>query len=143
MSELIVRKAMLGPQTDEEFIFDSWLRCYRKSPDSHLPDEVFFPLYRGIIKHLMVHSKVEVLCIPENEDAILGYIVYDPSVVHWIYIKRDFRGQGLGKLLIDRAGPNPVLTFTTPTGRKRLRWPIVPKALRNKLNKDSYGRAGT
>ena len=62
--------------------------------------------------------------------------MYEKNVVHWIYIKRDFRESGLAKLLIDRLPGPTILTMSTPLGRKRLRYPIKPKLLRTKLNRE-------
>ena len=134
MAELVVRKAV---QSDHVFIMDSWMRCLRKSPDSNLPDCLFFPAYRAVAGKLLQTSRVDVLVTPDNQDTILGYIVYDePGAIHWIYIKRDFRENGLAKLLIARLTGPIVLTMSTPLGRKKLRYPIKAKMLRNKLNRE-------
>lgn len=133
MAELVIRKAVTSDYT---FIMDSWMRSYRKSPDSNLPDCLFFPTYRTIAAKLLQCSTCEVIVAPDNQDAILGYIVYDKGIVHWIYIKRDFRENGLAKLLIERVGPVIGVTFTTPLGRKRLRYPVKGKLLRSKMNKE-------
>lgn len=138
MSELVLRPVVLGDDedADERFIMDSWLTSLRKSPDSNLPDKFFFPAYRAIAKFLLVNSQVRVLVPKEEPSLILGYIVYDPGMVHWVYVKRNTRGNGLAKKMIELAGSNPVLTMTTPLGRKRLRWPVRTKVLRQKLNRE-------
>lgn len=133
MAELVVRKAVTSDYT---FIMDSWMRCLRKSPDSNLPDCLFFPAYRTVAAKLLQTSTCDVLVTPDNTDTILGYVVYDKGAVHWIYIKRDFRESGLAKLLLERIPGPLVLTMSTPLGRKRLRYPIKPKLLRNKLNRE-------
>lgn len=133
MAELVIRKAV---QSDYVFIMDSWMRCLRKSPDSYLPDELFFPANRTVAARLLQSASCDVLVTPDNHDTILGYIVYEKNVVHWIYIKRDFRESGLAKLLIDRLPGPTILTMSTPLGRKRLRYPIKPKLLRTKLNRE-------
>lgn len=112
------------------------MRCLRKSPDSNLPDCLFFPAYRTVAAKLLQTATCDVLVTPDNQDTILGYIVYEGGVVHWMYIKRDFRESGLAKLLLDRLKGPIVFTMSTPLGRKRLRYPIKAKLLRNKLNKE-------
>lgn len=133
MTNLVVRRAV---ESDYVFIMDSWMRSYRKSPDSNLPDSFFFAAYRAIAGLLLKTSTVEVMVTPDNNDAILGYVVYDPGVVHWVYVKRDYRESGLAHILIKRAGAELVFTMTTPLGRKRLRYPVKGKLLRAKMNKE-------
>lgn len=131
MAELKIRKAV---PSDYIFIMDSWMRSYRKSPDSNLPDNFFFPAYRAIAATLLRTAICEILCPPDNEDVILGYIVYSDNACHWIYIKNEHREQGCAKLLMERVKKPTFLTMTTPLGRKRLRYPIKQKMLRNKMN---------
>lgn len=133
MAELVIRKAV---DSDTTFIMDSWMRSYRKSPDCNLPDDLFFPAYRSIATLLLKTCNVDVLVTPDNQDAILGYCVWQPGVVHWVYIKRDYRENGLALLLVKRAQTDNglVLTMTTPLGRKRLRYPVKAKVLRSLMN---------
>jgi GNAT superfamily N-acetyltransferase len=30
----------------------------------------------------------------------MGYVVFEPGVLHWLYVKRDYRGFGVGRALI-------------------------------------------
>jgi len=135
MSELVIRKAV---ESDTTFIMDSWMRSYRKSPDCNLPDDLFFPAYRAVATLLLRTCTVECIVTPDNTDAILGYIVYQPGVVHWVYIKRDYRENGLAFLLVKRAQTESgiVMTMTTPLGRKRLRYPVKAKVLRSLMNSE-------
>lgn len=137
MADLLIRRAVLGDDkdADETFIMDSWLRCLRRSPDSELPDSVFFPAYRLVAHTLLRSATVEIVCPPDSPGTILAYIVYDPGVVHWVYVKKDYRGSHLCKLLLERAECKAV-TMTTPLGRRKINAPIKKKLLRNKLNKE-------
>lgn len=133
MSELVVRPAVAA---DHTFIMDSWMRSYRKSPDCNLPDDFFFPAYRAVAAVLLKRATVECLVVPDNQDVILGYIVRQPGIVHWVYVKRDYREQGLGHLLVKRAeaGNGIIFTMTTPLGRKKLRYPVKARVLRSMMN---------
>lgn len=134
MAELVIRKAV---SSDHVFIMDSWMRSYRKSPDSNLADCLFFPAYRATAGKLLQTAQVDVMVVPDNQDTILAYIVYEPGVIHWIYVKRDYRDSGLARLLIEKGpGHKSVVTMTTPLGRKKLRYPIKGKLLRTKMNKE-------
>jgi GNAT superfamily N-acetyltransferase len=40
---------------------------------------------------------------PDGERRVLGYSVSEPErrLLHWLYVKRDFRGMGIGQRLLD------------------------------------------
>ena len=147
-AELKIRKAVILGENDKDgdqiLILDSWLKSMRKSPDGYLPDDLFFPTHRLMIMKMLDTCTVEVITPPDSPNFILGYIVYDKGVVHWVYVKKDYRNSGIAKSLIERAKDEKgdvVLTLTTPLGRKKLRWQIKPRELRFKLNKEfSRGR---
>lgn len=112
-----------GNITDKNFIFNSWLKEYRNSlfatanvspfinqngkADLHrlsVPDSIYYKHHAIIIQNLLESSYVLVLCNPENEDHIFGYIVYQPYnehvIVHFLYIKSLYRRFGLAKKLL-------------------------------------------
>ena len=39
----------------------------------------------------------------DDEDHIIGYAIYCPQVIHWIYVKKPFRGLGIGRELFSNA----------------------------------------
>lgn len=129
--QLVTRPAL---ESDKSFILSSWLRSYRHCPDSNLADVFFFGAYRPIAEYLLAKCTVEVVTPEGKDDLILGYAVYEPGVVHWVYVKKDFRKNGIAKMLILKAGQNPAFTFSTPLGRKRLGNKYKPRLLRSKLN---------
>lgn len=138
MSKLIIRDMV---EEDRSLIMNSWLRSYRKSPDSNLYDTAFFASYRPIAEYLLKRAQVKVVVPEGDENLILAYMVCEPGVLHWIYVKRDFRKQGIAKLLLkSQYTEDPVITFTTPLGRKRLKLKYRPKVLRQRMNGETNGR---
>ena len=85
--------------SDLEFIHNSWLRSswwrYKEVPNA---------------KHLMSRRIEAILrfsqglvCVDDKDpDIIYGYVIYDPTAVHWVYTKYSFRGMGIAKTLLDK-----------------------------------------
>lgn len=46
------------------------------------------------------HVATRIACLQEQPDTILGYSVIEGRCCHYIFVKRDFRGEGLARSLI-------------------------------------------
>jgi hypothetical protein len=59
---------------------------------------------------------VTVACLPDNEDVILGYIVFQPNVLHYMFVKEAFRKFGIARFLYKESfGDNETITYTHKT----------------------------
>lgn len=97
-------KARPVREEDLNFIWSSWLKSYRNSNFAlTIPNEVYFAFHQALINQIMLNPKnaVTVLCDPDKEDDIIGYIAYCVTrpVIFYIYIKQPFRKLGLGQFL--------------------------------------------
>jgi hypothetical protein len=91
---------------DESFIYSTWLKSFKNSKyTGPIPNHLYWPFYSEVIKYLLGRCKTLVACNPENEKQVFGYIVYeDENIIHWVYVKRDFRRWGIGKKLHTASG---------------------------------------
>ena len=103
---------------------DSWLRSLHDQPHD-LPDDLFNPAYRQLIRRILATSQTRVAydpALPEDRQ-LLGYSVTwpqtpdQPEVLHWLYTKDPHRRQGIGLLLISHLAPKPLHTFRTRATR--------------------------
>lgn len=106
-----------SPRADElAFVYDSWSRSFRRSPwagcvPNHLWDQVSRADISGILNR---GARIMLAVTPiegSDERRITGYSVSEPSrcLLHWLYIKDDFRGFGFGQeLLIETVRAWPV-----------------------------------
>lgn len=91
---------------DISFIFDSWLRSWRKSPWAGVvPNNVYFPLTRSVIEQLVARgAEFKVACLADNPDLILGWICHEltgpDAVVHYVYTKDPYLSLGIGEALV-------------------------------------------
>lgn len=92
-----------GPgYNDENFIYSTWLKGLYYGCDwfKKIPHKEFFEKYRPVIKHLLSKSNVDVLCLAEDTEVIIGYSVYLDDTLHWVFIKKSWRKNGFSKLLL-------------------------------------------
>lgn len=97
---------------DIPFIYSSWLNSYKhgSSLGKLTRSSLFFDEYKHIIDLLLSNSRVHVICQPENENVIFGYMVSDRLhqegrlVIHYCFIKEAFRNMGMATLLKDSFG---------------------------------------
>lgn len=98
-----------APRSDDiSFIFDSWLRSWRKSGWAGvIPNNVYFPLTRSVIEQLVGRgAEFLVACLANNPDHILGWICHELSgpdaVVHYLYVKDPYLSLGIGDALVQK-----------------------------------------
>lgn len=117
--------------TAEEWplIFDSWARSFRNSPWAGVIRNCDYPTVSRAAMSEIVDSGARVTVLVSKTEAgerrVIGYSVSDPTrkVIHYIYVKRDWRGLGMGKRLRQEVVPDNelskwVYTYRTPACSK-------------------------
>lgn len=95
-------------EADVPFIFNSWLKSYRGANSvKNITNPVYFEFQHKAIEKILQRSQVYVLCSPDDNSQVFGYIVCEKveeiPVLHYAYVKYAFRGMGLCKLLMSHA----------------------------------------
>lgn len=100
------------PTADElPLIIDSWSRSYKKSPYAGCVRNCDWnTVSKGTIGELLDRSRIIVAVTPiadrESEypkvRRVMAYSVSEPgkSCLHWLYVKDDYRGMGVGRALL-------------------------------------------
>jgi GNAT superfamily N-acetyltransferase len=74
--------------------------------DKHAYSNAIYPL----VQWLFANSQVLIACDPDLPDVIYGFIMYQThehhSVIHYMYVKKAFRGYGIASQLVKAAIPN-------------------------------------
>lgn len=108
-NDLVLRPAR---RDDISFIFDSWLRSWRKSPWAGIvPNNVYYPLTRSVIEQLVARgAEFKVAALESNPDHILGWICYEllpartpdgpEAVIHYLYVKDPYLPLGIDDQLV-------------------------------------------
>lgn len=93
-------------QEDTNFILASFLRgvYYGDSWFNRIPKDIFMANYKKVIEALLAPGKctIKVACPKGETDIIIGYSILSPDyqTVHWVYVKKDWRKNGIGKSLV-------------------------------------------
>lgn len=67
-----------------------------------IEQDTFMDSYHKFLEHLLSRPAVKVMvaCLVEDKDVILGFSVVENHILHWAFVKPDWRGIGLAKDLI-------------------------------------------
>lgn len=92
------------PELDQAIVYATWRNAafYGSIKEPTLPAIRFFKTKTVEIKHIIKKSEITVACFEDDEDMIIGYSVYADTHLHFIYVKADYRGKGIGKLLMPK-----------------------------------------
>jgi GNAT superfamily N-acetyltransferase len=107
-------------ESDRNFIVRGWASEMRRSAFSrHVPPEVYWPCQHELVAQLLKLGTTIVACDPDNEEHVYGAVVYQPAdlaIVHWCYVKGDYRRVGLASaLLVAAIGDRRPVYCTQPS----------------------------
>lgn len=90
---------------DEAFIYATWLRAqYYGTPFYRaMKASSFYQFYTPFVKIVLSSpdTVVQVACLADSPETILGYVVYShQDVLHGVYVKMAWRRQGIAKTLL-------------------------------------------
>jgi hypothetical protein len=101
-------------ENDVSFIFSSWLKSYRNT-QKYVNSDVYFKGQHDLIELILRTSNVVVICTEDDEESIIGYVVYRGNTLHYIYVKSVFRNLGMARQLLsvfDSGKPRQFSHFT-------------------------------
>lgn len=88
---------------DIAFIFSTWLHNFKSGSlfAKRIPYSVFFENHHRVLEHILARPEVQALvaCPSDSPDTIVGYLIHEENLVHYIYVKGAFRKLGVGRAL--------------------------------------------
>jgi hypothetical protein len=112
MSRVILRK--FNPETDSGLIYSSWPKGVWHSPNgpiNQVKTQWFTKFYQHV-KHCLETGSVYIACMEDNPDFLLGYSVITGPLLEFVYVKKDFRNQGIATLLVKNKNVSKVKNLT-------------------------------
>lgn len=114
-------KVTLRPLTNNDLpmILSAWLRgAYHLCPAFRdMPKSLFYGIHEPNVKRIISLSDTLIACDPEDPSHILGFITFRDykhfTVVHWLYVKQQFRGFKLARHLLSQTKAHERFTFTS------------------------------
>jgi hypothetical protein len=100
---------------DAPFIVDSWMLSYRPSAVARDAGGAYIRGQKAKIRRLLSRANILVACLPEDPETILGWSATEATVVHFVYVKREFRRLGIASSLLSPfLGEATTYTHRTP-----------------------------
>lgn len=105
-------------ESDLNYVVSSWIRSVRGQYPYKLFCKPAMTKYSDRVQRMVYgHSQVTVAADAKDEDVILGWMVHDPGVLHFAWVKLPFRRNGFGtKLFRSVFGADECLFHTCHTG---------------------------
>lgn len=90
------------PKEYEGYIYAKWLRSARFGNVIYkrIPSDMFFKSYASYIQKLLARCQIRLAVLDEDKDVILGFACAEQKILHYVYVGRDQRRQGIGKALL-------------------------------------------
>lgn len=110
---------------------NAWLK-------EHISRDHWWQIYRTVLQGLFAlpGTGLLILCLSADPDTIIGYLVgAAPNVLHWVFIKKAFQGEGLAQQLAHAGGykrdSHVIVTHQTDASKKKLPkgWEFKPYLL--------------
>tara|TARA_R100000329_G_scaffold75986_1_gene65548 strand:+ start:259 stop:717 length:459 start_codon:yes stop_codon:yes gene_type:complete len=97
---------------DHDFVYDSWIRSVK------CPTKAVTAMTRHLIDKVIEDDKVLIYCDRDDADHILGWIAYgqieETKLLHFLFVKKSFRGNGIGSEMLNEVYPDTVRNRDNP-----------------------------
>jgi predicted DNA-binding protein YlxM (UPF0122 family) len=92
-----------NPNTDAPLLFASWRNSiwFDAHPAELKPNPVFYRIMTKKINNMLRNPETEIriACLADDCDEIKGYSVFCSNILEFVYVKLDYRHQGIATLL--------------------------------------------
>ena len=90
-------------ETDRAYIEESWLNSHKSSARAQDAGEAYIREHKRTIRALIARSTVRVACLADDDDAILGFAVWEVApipVLHYVFVRQAGRRTGIASALV-------------------------------------------
>lgn len=126
-----------GKQSDFNLIKSTFLKglYYGNSWFQEIPKDIFMSNYKKVIDLILEHPSTvtTIVCLKEDPDEVMALSVHslDGTAVHWAYVKKKWRSQGLSKYIIPKN--ISIITHLTDSSKSPLK-KYYPSVIFNPFN---------
>jgi hypothetical protein len=92
-------------EDDRRFVSHAYLTThYLSKPIKFVPKTRYFQMSAKVLEKLLSRAKTVVACFPEDPNELAGFLIYElhaaAMVIHFIYVKKLLRNQGVAKRMV-------------------------------------------
>ena len=124
-----------GEQGDAHYVMSTWLRTYgHRSSYADAMGQPFWTEHHDAIARLLARSVTMVACADEDPETIIAFAVYEPpderivpndaTLVHWVQVRKEFRGHGIARRLLAPVRGRVIVTHLTRGTRIPAGWSV-------------------
>lgn len=96
-------------ESDLQYVVKSWLRSYWHDSDyARAQGRVYHVEHRRLVLRLIQQGAVTVAAWSGDPDTIIGFACTRAGVVHYVYVREEFRRMGIAHLLVGPMASHPV-----------------------------------
>ncbi len=101
-----------GTLTDQAFVYSTLLKGLYFGCELYgqIDRIAFFDNYSKVADRILGSSELRVACLADDTDVVLGYALVQDNVLHYCFVKKPWRKQGIAKSLC--AGVDTVTHLT-------------------------------
>lgn len=90
--------------TDQPFIFATWRKSafYLSATPIEENSKVWFQNQTRMIQETLPVAYVRIACLDGDPSTIIGYSIMREKHLEWVYVKTEFRKQGIATLLVPK-----------------------------------------
>ena len=113
-----IRAAIPG---DLAFVAQTWLDNYRDSAVANSLSGLYTRRWREVIQMLLGRAQVSIAYDDDMPQVIIGFLVFEhgtPDVVHYIYVRREFRRKHVAHDLFHQVDRSFVYTHRTADAQR-------------------------
>lgn len=89
---------------DYNFIMATWLigLYYGNDWFTKIDKDVYMKHYHDIVDRVLKKPTLisNLAVLKEDDSVILGYAIYEPKILHWVYVKEAWREIGIAKQIV-------------------------------------------
>lgn len=91
----------------------------------------YFEEMTRLFSAIMPTASARVACDPSDKDTNLGFVVFEDQTLHYAYVEKDFRGEGIVSAMLEGV-PIKRYSFRTIMGDRRMKpsargWVYTPR----------------
>lgn len=117
---------------DAPFVFSYWLRDHfeHSAFARGVTKDTYMRLHHMVVERVIARSVMYVACDAEDPTVCYGFICVEGPTLHYLFVKRRFRGLGIARRLLSEAGlyaagPKLFTHLTDTMIQLRKRWPLA------------------